>query len=119
MKLHGLKEMAEKAGIAALTGAEIELMNLAGPGTGLEMMRQVGSRRPDAQLLRAGRLRRNTIVRDKTAAELLAALDKRMDQNITNPGAIEFAAVFDQVAGERRIGQNWLRPLLPVIAGRG
>jgi hypothetical protein len=36
----------------------------------------------------------------------LAALDKRMDQNITNPGAIEFAAVFDQVAGERRVGQN-------------
>ena len=39
VKLNGLKEMAEKAGIAALTGAEIELMNLAGPGTGLEMMR--------------------------------------------------------------------------------
>jgi hypothetical protein len=106
VKLHGLKEMAEKAGIAALTGAEIELMNLAGPGTGLEMMRQVAHTAPTPNFFERGAYARNTIVRDKTAAELLAALDKRMDQNITNPGAIEFAAVFDQVAGERRIGQN-------------
>jgi hypothetical protein len=43
---------------------------------------------------------RNTIVRDKTSAELLAALDERMDRNITNPGAIEFAEAFRQVSRE-------------------
>ena len=106
VKLHGLKEMAEKAGIAALTGAEIELMNLAGPGTGLEMMRPAARDAPTPNFFERNAYGRNTIVRDKTSAELLAALDKRMDQNITNPGAIEFAAVFDQVAGERRVGQN-------------
>lgn len=106
IKLHGLKEMAEKAGIAALTGAEIELMNLAGPGTGLEMMRPVAHDAPTPNFFERGAYARNTIVRDKTAAELLAALDKRMDQNIANPGAIEFTAVFDQAMSERRIGQN-------------
>lgn len=106
VKLYGLKEMAEKAGIAALTGAEIELMNLAGPGTGLEMMRPAAHDAPTPNFFARAAYARNTIVRDKTSAELLAALDKRMDQNISNPGAIEFTAVFDQVAGERRIGQN-------------
>ncbi len=106
VKLYGLKEMAEKAGIAALTGAEIELMNLAGPGTGLEMMRPAAHDAPTPNFFARAAYGRNTIVRDKTSAELLAALDKRMDQNISNPGAIEFAGVFDQVAGERRVGQN-------------
>jgi hypothetical protein len=106
VKLHGLKEMAEKAGIAALTGAEIELMNLAGPGTGLEMMRPAAHDAPTPNFFERGAYARNTIVRDKTSAELLAALDKRMDQNIVNAGAIEFMSVFDQVAGERRVGQN-------------
>ena len=106
IKLYGLKEMAEKAGIAALTGAEIELMNLAGPGTGLEMMRPAARDAPTPNFFERNAYARNTIVRDKTAAELLAALDKRMDQNITNAGAIEFTAVFDQASTERRIGQN-------------
>jgi hypothetical protein len=106
VKLYGLKEMAEKAGIAALTGAEIELMNLAGPGTGLEMMRPAARDAPTPNFFERGAYARNTIVRDKTSAELLAALDKRMDQNIGNAGAIEFTAVFDQVSGERRVGQN-------------
>lgn len=106
VKLHGLKEMAEKDGIAALKGAEIELMNLAGPGTGLEMMRPAARDAPTPNFFARAAYGRNTIVRDKSSAELLAALDKRMDQNITNPGAIEFASVFDQIAGERRVGQN-------------
>jgi hypothetical protein len=106
VKLYGLKEMAEKAGIAALTGAEIELMNLAGPGTGLEMMRPAAHDAPTPNFFERNAYARNTIVRDKTSAELLAALDKRMDQNIVNAGAIECASVFDQVAGERRVGQN-------------
>jgi hypothetical protein len=105
VKLHGLKDMAEKAGIAALTGAEIELMNLAGPGTGLEMMRPAARNAPTPNFFERGAYFRNTIVRDKTSAELLVALDKRMDQNLTNAGAIEFAEAFRQVSREVASGR--------------
>ena len=101
VKLQGLREMAEKAGIAALTGAEIELMNLAGPGTALEMMQPQGLKASTPNFFEPNAYSRNTIVRDKTSAELLAALDKRMNDNIGNSGAIEFAAAFDQAASER------------------
>jgi hypothetical protein len=105
IKLHGLKEMAEKAGIAALTGAEIELMNLAGPGTGLEMMRPAARNAATTNFFARDAYFRNTIVRDKSSAELLVALDERMDKNITNPGAIEFAEVFREVAREVASGR--------------
>ena len=41
---------------------------------------------------------RNPVVRDKTAAELLAALDQRMEVHLKKPGSIEFAQIFDEVA---------------------
>jgi hypothetical protein len=105
IKLRGLKDMAEKAGIAALSGAEIELMNLAGPGTGLEMMRPAARDAATTNFFARDAYFRNTIVRDKTSAELLAALDKRMDQNLTNSGAIEFAEVFREAAAEVASGR--------------
>jgi hypothetical protein len=105
VKLHGLKEMAEKAGIAALTGAEIELMNLAGPGTGLEMMRPAARDAPTPNFFERSAYFRNTIVRDKTSAELLVALDKRMATNLTNSGAIEFGEAFREAAGEVASGR--------------
>ncbi|MBN8912669.1 MAG: hypothetical protein J0H65_11560 [Rhizobiales bacterium] len=97
VKLYGLKEMADKAGMSNLSGAEIELMNLAGPGTGLEMMRPAARKAATTNFFARDAYYRNTIVRDKTSAELLVALDKRMDDNITNPGAIEFAEAFREV----------------------
>lgn len=97
VKLHGLKEMADKAGMEKLSGAEIELMNLAGPGTGLEMMRPAARNAATTNFFARDAYFRNTIVRDKTSAELLVALDKRMDDNITNPGAIEFDEAFREV----------------------
>lgn len=105
IKLHGLKVMAEKAGIPALTGAEIELMNLAGPGTGLEMMRPAARNAATTNFFARDAYYRNTIVRDKTSAELLAALDERMDKNMTNPGAIEFTEAFRQVSREVASGR--------------
>ena len=45
---------------------------------------------------------RNTVVRERTAAELLVELGKRMEHGLQKPGAIEFASAFDAVAkGER------------------
>lgn len=102
VKLAGLKEMAEKAGRTTLAPHEMELMNLAGPGTGLEMMLPVARDAPTPNFFSRGGYGRNTIVRGKTAAELLAALDKRMSENMAKPGAVEFAAVFDEILRERQ-----------------
>ncbi|HEU0060212.1 MAG TPA: hypothetical protein VFR19_10075 [Hyphomicrobiaceae bacterium] len=98
LKLKGLKEAAEAAGRGQLSGAEIELMNLAGPRTGLEMMTPLGRTMPTANFFSEGGYYRNTIVREKTAAELLAALEQRMDVNLKKPGTVEFAQVFDELA---------------------
>lgn len=100
IKLRGLKELADRKGFGQLSGNQIELMNLAGPATGLEMMRPVAQNVPTPNFFERQAYARNTIVRGKTAAELLAALDQRMNDNIANAGAIEFAEVFDQVAAE-------------------
>lgn len=107
VKLKGLKEEAERAGRPNLSGAEIELMNLAGPRTGLEMMEPVGRTMPTANFFSHGGYWRNTIVREKSAAELLTALDDRMEVHLKKAGSIEFAAAFDEVMrGNRRQGER-------------
>ena len=80
-------------------------MSLAGPGPGLEMMAGVARNMPTPNFFSRAAYSRNTIVRGKTAAELLLALDKRMDENIKNPGAIEFADAFDQAMREAGAGR--------------
>jgi hypothetical protein len=102
IKLKGLKEEAEKAGRTRLTPAEMELMNLAGPGTGLEMMMPVAHHVPNVNFFSRQGYGRNSIVRGRTAMELLQALDKRMDEGVQKPGAVEFAAVFDEAIRSRR-----------------
>ena len=98
LKLKGLLDDATADGRAKLTGAELELMNLAGPRTGLEMMTPVGSRMPTSNFFSEGGYARNPVVRDKSAAELLATLDARMEIHLKKPGSIEFGQIFDEVA---------------------
>ena len=98
LKLKGLLDDASAEGRAKLTGAELELMNLAGPRTGLEMMTPVGSRMPTSNFFSEGGYSRNPVVRDKSAAELLATLDARMEVHLKKPGSIEFAQIFDEAA---------------------
>lgn len=105
IKLKGLKTTAQKAGYERLTGAEIELMNLAGPGTALEMMTPAGMKAPSTNFFSRSAYYRNTIVRGKNSTELLAALDKRMDENIKNAGAVEFLEIFARLERERRAGR--------------
>jgi hypothetical protein len=99
LKLRGLKDDAAAAGRSTLAGSEIELMNLSGPRTGLEMMMPVAQNMPTSNFFSEGGYYRNTIVREKTAAELLKALNDRMEVNVKKPGAVEFAQIFDEVAG--------------------
>ena len=99
LKLKGLLETAAKeAGRSSLTGAELELMNLAGPRTGLEMLQPIGRQVPTANFFAEAAYYRNGVVREKTGAELLAALDERMVAGMKKPGSIDFALAFDEVA---------------------
>jgi hypothetical protein len=97
-KIKSLKDTAITAGRPNLSGAEIELMNLAGPATGLEMMTPLGARMPTSNFFSEGGYSRNPVVRDRTAAELLAQLEARMEVHLKKPGSIEFAQIFDEVA---------------------
>lgn len=97
IKLHGIKDMAARKGRANIASHQLELMNLAGPGTGLEMMTAVGLDMPTVNFFSRRGYERNSIVRGKTSRGLLAALRERMDVNVKNKGAIEFNAVFDSL----------------------
>jgi hypothetical protein len=72
VKLRGIRDYAEKAGRPRLSGAEIELMNLAGPQTGLDMMDPLGRTMPTSNFFAQKAYNRNPIVHDRTGAELLA-----------------------------------------------
>jgi hypothetical protein len=98
LKLNGLRDAAAASGRDSLNGAQIELMNLAGPRTGLEMLLPVAQNMPTSNFFSPGGYYRNAIVRDRTAAELFRALDERMEANLKKPGAVEFAQIFDEVA---------------------
>jgi hypothetical protein len=101
LKLKGLKDDAARAGRDNLSGAELEIMNLAGPRTGLEMMTPLAQPMPTSNFFSQGGYYRNGIVRERTAAELMKALESRMDANVKRAGSVEFAAIFDEVMAGR------------------
>lgn len=101
LKLRGLKDDARRAGRPEISGAELELMNLAGPRTGLEMMTPLAQAVPTSNFFSQGGYYRNGIVRERTAEELMKALEQRMDANIKKAGSVEFAQVFDELMQAR------------------
>ena len=101
IKLRGVLDHGLKSGRSRLSGPELEIMNLAGPGTGLEMMEPIGRTMPTTNFFARAAYYRNTIVREKNGAELLAALEQRMRVNEKQRGAIDFARVFDELARPR------------------
>jgi hypothetical protein len=113
VKLRGLKDEAGRAGRRNLTGAEIELMNLAGPRTGLEMMEPLGRSMPTANFFSRAAYGRNPIVRDKTAGELLKSIEQRMEVNVGKPGAVEFAQAFAEVLRRRAQSAGGATPAGP------
>ncbi|MCH9806453.1 MAG: hypothetical protein K0U74_01855 [Alphaproteobacteria bacterium] len=102
IKLKGIHDTARRAGRPGIGPTELELMNLAGPGTGLEMMTSVGLGMPTVNFFSRRGYERNTIVRDGTSKDLLRKLKKRMDYNVKNSGAVEFYEVFREAAQQRR-----------------
>jgi hypothetical protein len=81
-----------------LSAAELEMMNLTGDGTGLDMVTMPQATReqvPTSNFFQRGGYERNPVaIRHNTVAKLLAITDERMDFNSTKPGAKELAAAF-------------------------
>jgi hypothetical protein len=105
IKLKGLKETAEKFERPNLSGAEMELMNLSGPVTGLEMMQPAGQKAPVTNFFARRAYYVNKMVIGLTGEQLLAELDRRMSSDINTPGSQEFAAAFDAAAAARTAGR--------------
>jgi hypothetical protein len=81
-----------------LTAAELEMMNLTGDGTGLDMVTMPQAMReqvPTSNFFQRSGYERNPVaIRHNTVAKLLAITDSRMDSNSNLPGAKELAASF-------------------------
>jgi hypothetical protein len=82
----------------ALTAAELEMMNLTGDGTGLDMVTMPQALReqvPTSNFFQRGGYERNPVaIRNNTVAKLLDVTDRRMESNSNLPGARELAASF-------------------------
>ena len=81
-----------------LSAAELEMMNLTGDGTGLDMVTMPQAMReqvPTSNFFQRNGYERNPVaIRHNTVAKLLDVTDSRMDANSNLPGAKELAAAF-------------------------
>lgn len=81
-----------------LTAAELQMMNLMGDGSGLDvatMPPQMREQVPTANFFQRGGYERNAIVRRyNTVASLLRATDERIASGLLQPGSRELAAAF-------------------------
>jgi len=82
----------------ALSAAELEMMNLTGDGTGLDMVTMPQAMReqvPTSNFFQRSGYERNPVaIRNNTVAKLLEATDRRMDSNSNLQGARDLAAAF-------------------------
>jgi len=86
-----------------LSAAELEMMNLTGDGTGLDMVTMPQAMReqvPTSNFFQRSGYERNPVaIRHNTVAKLLAITDARMDSNSSNAGAREMVAAFAAEVG--------------------
>ncbi|MEZ5924908.1 MAG: hypothetical protein R3D57_11065 [Hyphomicrobiaceae bacterium] len=96
-KLDDTRRFAERKGKSQLSGAELEIMNLAGPQSGFEMQQRLARDLPTANFFERRGYERNSIVRGRTAGELLADIARRMEAHLDEKGAVEFLEVFREL----------------------
>jgi hypothetical protein len=88
----------EKGFTRPLSAAELEMMNLTGDGTGLDMVTMPQAMRlqvPTSNFFQRSGYERNPVaIHYNTVAKLLAVTDERMNFNSNKPGAKELAAAF-------------------------
>ncbi len=96
-KLEDTRLFAVRKGKTRLTGAELEIMNLAGPQSGFEMQLKLTRDLPTANFFERKGYERNSIVRGRTAGQLLAEIEKRMEAHLEEKGAVEFLDVFREL----------------------
>jgi hypothetical protein len=81
-----------------LSAAELEMMNLTGDGTGLDMVTMPQAMReqvPTSNFFQRSGYERNPVaIRHNTVAKLLAVTDSRMDSNSALQGAKDLASAF-------------------------
>jgi len=93
-----LRLMTAEMESRALTAAELEMMNLTGDSTGLDMVtmpQAIREQVPTSNFFQRSGYERNPVaIRHNTVAKLLAVTDSRMDSNSNLPGAKEVAGAF-------------------------
>jgi hypothetical protein len=99
--LEDLLRAAATAGLARPSPAQLELMNVAGPASGLEMLTPAARDVPTANFFTRNGYERNPLVQGRTAQELLDALGGRIDEGLKQPGALKFASIFDELRDAR------------------
>ena len=87
-----------KGYLRPLSAAELEMMNLTGDSTGLDMVtmpQELREQVPTSNFFQRGGYERNPVaIRHNTVAKLLEITDSRMDSNSNLPGARQLAAGF-------------------------
>jgi hypothetical protein len=85
---------------AALSAAELEMMNLTGDGNGIDMVLLPAAWRdrvPTANFFQPGGYERNPVAsRNNVIAKLLAATAARMDEEAKLQGARDLAGMFER-----------------------
>ena len=93
-----------KGHVRPLTAAELEMMNLTGDGNGydvLTMPRALREQIPTANLFQQTGYERNSIAnRNNTVSKLVAAIDRKMNEEVKLPGAKEMASAYRHLAEE-------------------
>jgi hypothetical protein len=88
-----------------LAAAELEVMNLMGDGSGLDvvtMPQHMRDKVPTANFFQRRGYERNPIViRNNVVSDLLSAMNRVMDKQMTLPGAKDMAAAFDAARATR------------------
>lgn len=110
-KLTNSMEFARKKGInAPLSAAELEMMNLMGDGSGLDILlltREMREKVPTSNFFQRGGYERNPIVsKYNVASALIAVTNTRMDTLAAMPGAKEMGAEFDALAAAAKSGNG-------------